>query len=96
MPTNPVEERIRAEREKSQTALVVFLTTDLNLAHTFLGIAQTKINSDPDHSRFASAKARDALRTIRRFQSHIEDPAASANIRSRADALESSLKSFAV
>jgi hypothetical protein len=91
-----MEESIRAEREKSQTALVAFLTTDLNLARTFLKIAQTKIDSDPDHSKSAVAKARDALSVIRRFQIHVEDPVASENIQSKAEALEKALKAFAV
>jgi hypothetical protein len=94
MPTNPMEVPIRAEREKSQVALVRFLTTDLKLAHTFLGIAQ--IDSDPYQSWSAVAKARDALKTIRRFQIHVEDPVASEDIRSKAEALEKALKAFAV
>jgi hypothetical protein len=94
MPTNSMEEPIRAEREKSQVALVRFLTTDLKLAYTFLGIAQ--IDSDPYQSWSAIAKARDALETIRGFQVHVEDPVASENIRSKADALENALKAFAV
>ena len=87
MSSNSMEEGIRREREKSQAALIAFLTTVLNLAHTFLKIARTEIDISPDHSKSAVAKARDALRAIRRFQMHVEDPVVSVNIRSKAEAL---------
>ena len=91
-----MEERIKREHEKSQAALIGFLNIDLELAWTFLRIAQTGFGTDPNHPRSSLAKARDALRTIRRFQNHVEDPVASENIRSKADALEKALDAFAI
>ena len=77
-----------------QASLIRFLTTDLQLAFTELRTAEVESGSHPDHSRFALAKAREALKMIRRFESRIEDPGAAEEIQARADALESALKRF--
>jgi hypothetical protein len=96
MTSNPVEEDVGKEHEKSQAALIGFLKADLELGFTLLGIAKTKPDTDPNHSKSAVAKARDALRTIRRFRIHVEDPVASANIGARAEALEKALDALRV
>ncbi|HWE49931.1 MAG TPA: hypothetical protein VG273_09090 [Bryobacteraceae bacterium] len=77
-----------------QKNLTDFLRIDTDTAFTFLDTATIEANSDPDHSRRAVQKARTALETIRRFLVRVKDPAVHAEIASRADQLESAIKSF--
>jgi hypothetical protein len=80
-----------AENKAHQANLARFLEVDLETAFTFLSLAATEADIDPDASQRALGKARTALRSVRRFIAKIEDAETVARIRARADTLESEL-----
>jgi hypothetical protein len=77
-----------------QTALINFLTTNLQVAFAELKTAEAKAGSNPARARFALAKAREALKMVRRFEGRVEDPGVAEDIQTRADALESALRAL--
>ena len=65
-----------------QDNLKGFLTVELDLAKTFLGMAATASTQD-DRTRLLNLVA-EAIKTVRHFEGRIEDPAASQAINARA------------
>jgi hypothetical protein len=76
---------------KGQQALIAFLDSDIDLAHTFLETARIDADTDPLHSQRAIDKARAALEAVSRFQHRIADPHERARINERASALHQAL-----
>ena len=76
-------------RAINQQQLIDFVTTDIELALTFLETA--RISGNPEHKRALIEKARTALVTVRRFAGQIEDPDKSQSIHSRANRLEGAI-----
>lgn len=78
-----------ALRRRSQSALIDFLRTDLNLAFTLIDSAALA----PDPVRVAGllGKARDALQAIEHFVPRVDDPDASAELRAGAVSLSAAL-----
>jgi hypothetical protein len=75
---------------QNQEVLTALLSTDLELAHTFLEIAETTDDSEHRAASFAHAKnAVESLRTLFRW---IEDPVTRKRFETRADKLELELK----
>jgi len=90
------ETKIAETKARHQKALVAFLSADLDLAGTFLDTAKIDAQSDPVHARKLIGAALSALRTVRSFQSRIEDPAERARVNDKADRLELEIKSFPI
>jgi hypothetical protein len=82
-------------REQHQKALTDFLRIDSDLAFTFLQTAAIESDVNPDHSRTAIEKARAALLSIYQLAARVEDPVVRAEIESRANKLESAIKTVA-
>ena len=80
--------RLRVDR---QTALVRFLSTDIDLAFTLLETAKT--TSDSARTAALIAKTRFALESIRHLAEGIEDPGEAHAIHERANLLEVAVKS---
>lgn len=79
-------------RQKNQTALVNFLSTDLDLALTLLDTAKLAAEERHwEHARSALDKARAALSAIRRLSEYIQHPEERTNIGRRADELEKTM-----
>ena len=78
---------------QSQEELIKFLFVDIDLAFTLLERAAIK-----DHNRTGYQseleKAQAALRTIRKFEGRIQDPAKWQEIHSRANELEEAIEKF--
>jgi hypothetical protein len=79
----------RALRERSQELLIDLLSTDLDLAFTFLETA--KITTSQDRARCVIENARVALESIRHFAGRIEDANARKGIHDRANELENAI-----
>jgi hypothetical protein len=90
MPQDPFAEAAKSF-SVSQALLIEFLSTDLDLAFTFLDLAQMYIQSDPDHFRGLMQKARRVLETVRKFEERIQDPRARQATRERGDSLEAAM-----
>jgi len=82
------------DTQDTQAALIKFLVADLKVVFTELKTAEIDAPTNPDQSRCALAKARVALKMVRRFEGRVEDAATARNIQARADALESALNSL--
>jgi hypothetical protein len=76
---------------RSQTNLIDFLRTDLQVAFTFLDTARIDIKDVPAHCKALLAKAREALDSIRHLAPQIDDSDARKDILARADELESAI-----
>jgi hypothetical protein len=76
--------RLHAE---SQSALVEFLETDLDIAGTMLGIALELSTIDPAQSQATLARVASALETVRHVAGRVEDSWTAAQLRSSADVL---------
>lgn len=81
-----------AQRAKSQTVLVEFLTTDLDLA--LRSCTQPTFTHDQEHRRSAVQTVRRALENIRHLEGRIENRDRWKVIHARADELESALRAF--
>jgi len=81
--SNPIE-----RHQASQTELLKFLHSDIDLARTMLETAAIERNSNLDHCHAAIEKVQSAVRVIRRFQGWIENGESWKTIQSRANALE--------
>jgi hypothetical protein len=77
--------------EQSQQALIGFLEADLDIAFTFLEIANLK-TTDPDRSRSLREKANVAVEKIRQMNGRVQDPAIGQRIHARVNKLESALR----
>lgn len=80
---------------KSQGLLIDFLNADLDLAFTWLRTAAIDVRDDPEGCKFAVAKVRAALDTIRRLEGRITGVMPRREIHARADELEAALNAFA-
>jgi hypothetical protein len=78
---------------QSQEELIGFLLADIDLAFALLERATIK-----DHKRtsyqFELEKAQAALRTIRKFEGQIQDPATRQEVHTRANELEEAIERF--
>jgi hypothetical protein len=79
-------------RETAQRRLIEFLETDLELAFTFVSMAQTR-REGPSRQRLLQ-HAREAVDAVRRFEGRITDARAGAAIHERADELQRLLSTF--
>jgi hypothetical protein len=85
------QERSARLRVDSQTALIRFLSTDIDLAFTLLETAKT--TRDSARTAALIAKARLALESIRHLAERIDDPREWHEIRERANLLEYAVNS---
>jgi hypothetical protein len=79
-------------REPAQRRLIEFLETDLELAFTFVNMAQTR-EEGPSRERLLQ-HARKAVDAVRGFEGRITDPGAWTAIHDRADELQRLLSAF--
>ena len=92
MPIVPSFENVEMLIAQSQTLLIEFLRSDVALAFTFLGIAQTHKESDPARYRGEIHKAKAAVDTIRKFEGRIQDPNAWSDIHEHGNQLEAAIQ----
>jgi hypothetical protein len=85
-------ERTAALRAANQAALIRFLSTDIDIAFTFIESARNA--GDLDHARDLIAKARLALESIRHWAGHIEDPLEWHKIHLSTNKLENAINAF--
>jgi hypothetical protein len=76
---------------RSQTALIKFLDTDLDLAFTMLETARIERELDPSRVPVILGKVRHTLETVRVFTGRIQDLTVQQRIQSRTDELEAAL-----
>jgi len=86
-----VSEDSNPENVSTQRELVNFLMVDLDLAFTFLQTARLEIEDSPERFRLAVSKAREALKTIRRFEVRIADEETRSRIQNRSNQLEAAI-----
>jgi hypothetical protein len=79
--------------EQRQQRLIEFLETDLDLAFTFVRMAQTREKANARNRLLRNARR--VLEAVRRFEGRIVDARAWATIHERADELERVLSTFA-
>lgn len=92
MSTPFTDPTLEALHRRNQLALIDFLNTDLDVAFTYLTIAHSAKSRD-DATPLLS-KARTAIETVRGFLPRVDDPRASADIRSQADRLDAELADY--
>jgi hypothetical protein len=79
-------------REQTQQRLVEFLETDLDLAFTFVRMAQTREKANARNRLLRNARR--VLEAVRRFEGRIVDAKAWSTVHERADELERLLSTF--
>jgi hypothetical protein len=75
--------------EKNQEVLSTLLSTDLELAYTFLEVAQ--VTGDSDHRSATIEHAKNALDAIRKLFRLVEDPGARRGFEKRAGKLQTAI-----
>jgi len=81
-------------QRESQEELIRLLSTDIDLAFTFLKTAEIEADHDPAHSQSALEKAQRALESVRRFEPRIQSEGTSREIHSHANELEEAIQKF--
>jgi hypothetical protein len=87
MAAEALNSALAALQAESQSALVEFLETDLDIAGTMMGVALELSSIDPARSQATLARVASALENVRHLVGRVEDPATAAQLRSGADLL---------
>lgn len=86
--------RLREARRQGQAVLIDFINADLDLAFTFLEIAQVEGPDNPLHTSWTLPKAFAAVESIRHFIRKVEDSELRRELFGRADQLEEALARY--
>src|SRR3954447_12368557 len=92
MAPEDLEQAARDRHSRTQADLVELLTVDLELALTLVTTAGIEWSSDMEHANAAIAKVRNALQTVRRLETRVENLEMQQMIHDRTDAVESTLE----